>query len=141
MLRPPRNKVVINWESLSVQGAAEMSLIEDILGREPSKISIVPAPWPTGSLKFGPGCGMAEKKQAHLYVDGISKIEYITDEGEKIRFKLLLCDSQIFTYAYAPATGGKGPEERMADAGRADRQKEMQSKRDKRDSRTVMIVG
>ena len=66
MLRAPGNNTTINWESLSIQVAAEMSLLQDILGREPSKISVVPAPFPIGSPKFGPECAMAEKTEAHL---------------------------------------------------------------------------
>jgi hypothetical protein len=140
MLRAPGNKTVIIWESLSIQLAAEMSMLQEILGREPSKITVVPAPFPIGSPKFGPGCAMADKVEAHLYVDGIGEIEYTTERGDKIMFKLSLCDAQ-----YSPLLTPLQQEEKDkrddTNSARMNRQEEMQTKRAEREDRTVMIVG
>ena len=140
MLRAPGNQTVIVWERLSIQLAAEMSMLQDILGKEPSKITVVPAPFPIGSPKFGPGCAMAEKAEAHLYVDGLGEIEYVAEGGEKIMFTLSLCDAQ-----YSPLLTPLQQEEKDkrddTNAAKMNRQEEMQTKREEREDRTVMIVG
>ena len=141
MLRAPGNQTVIVWERLSIQLAAEMSMLQDILGKEPSKITVVPAPFPIGSPKFGPGCAMAEKAEAHLYVDGLGEIEYVAEGGEKIMFKLSLCDAQ-----YSPLLTPLQQEEKdkRASSGsyeKMNRQEELRTKREGREGRTVMIVG
>jgi hypothetical protein len=103
----------------------------------------MPAPFPIGSPKFGPGCAMAEKTEAHLYVDGIGEIEYVTEGGDKIRFKLSLCDAQfspIFTPLQQEEKEAKDKANEATYA-HMDRQEAMQTKREERDSRTVMIVG
>ena len=140
MLRAPGNQTVIVWESLSIQLAAEMSMLQDILGREPSKLTVVPAPFPIGSAKFGPGCAMAEKTEAHLYVDGLGEIEYTAEGGEKIMFRLSLCDAQ-FSPLLTPLQQEEKDKRSDMDAAKMSRQEELRTKREEREDRTVMIVG
>jgi hypothetical protein len=83
---------------------------------------------------------MAEKFEAHLYVDGIGEIEYTTEGGDTIRFKLSLCDAQ-FSPLLTPLQQEEKDKRDETNSASMDRQKEMQTKREEREDRTVMIVG